>query len=520
MISKRLSFVWVLTISLCVLVGTAIAQPSKTVSRTAVVRQLEDIFNPRKLRNARSGVMVVQAGTTDTLYVQDGQKSFVPASNMKLYTTAAAIDTLGADWQYETKFMMDGKLTRGTLNGNLVIVGSGDPSLSGRYLDTQTTAILRNIAKELKAAGLRRVSGNLVGDDSYFREGYAPTWPWADAGEWYSTVSGALAVNDNCWDVLIYPGRKVGDKATVKVLFPTDGVLTFVCDVTTTGSEADGGKPSINIDRALDGNKITLTGSVPVGSAPYKEWGSVRYGGRMAVNAFAQALRAEGISISGKSVLKSEVEKPRTETRTRRGNREQAKALDLPILYTHKSPPLSRLIRIVNKPSQNFYADMVCRTLDRQQGGNGSWGGCERVVEKWLRQRVGADTYGFVMCDGSGLSRRGMVRPDLTVALLQHLDTVSAPANRKAFYDSLPIAGVDGTIASRMKRTAAAGNCHAKTGFIGAMRALSGYVDDKSGRRWVFSMMTNNFVIPVAEVNAAQDKAVELLANLEGELID
>ena len=499
--------------------GTAIAQSdaetsapavgAKIFSRSEVAQKIDAILDTPAFRNARWGVMIEEAGSSEPLYVREADKSYVPASNMKMYTTAAAVDMLGADWQWETKFLGLGKISNGTLRGDLVMLGSGDPSISGRYQDTQTTAILRNIAKAVKASGVTRISGNVIGDDSYFSEDYAPTWPWADLPEWYSTESGALAVNDNCWDALIVPSKKVGQKATIKKVFPEGEIVTFVSEVETTVSAKEGGKTSINISRRPDSNVVTLSGSLPVDAAPYKEWGSVRYGSQMAVRSMVAALRAEGIRVGGKALVTSQM------TAEQKKNVENPR--EMMVLYVHKSPTLSRVIRMINKPSQNFYADMLCRTLDKVQGGTGNWSGCERVVEKWLRETVGADTYGFAMMDGSGLSRRNMVRPDLSVALLKHLNNVSKEDAKKAFYDSLPIAGVDGTIASRMKKTAAACNCRAKTGYIGSMRSLSGYVDDKVGRRWVFSMMANNFVTPVSNANAAQDQVVELLANLEGE---
>ena len=509
--SKR----FITTLFLCCATVYACAQDvttatAKAISRAEIAKKLDSVFHTKTFRNARWGVVITQAGSTETLYTSEPGKSYVPASNMKLYTTAAAIDILGPDWCWQTRFVGDGPIKNGTLRGNLIMIGNGDPSISGRYQNTETTAILQNIAKQIKAAGIRRISGNLIGDDSYFEEGYAPTWPWADIPEWYSTESGALAVNDNCWDALIYPAAKIGKNATIRPVFPEKGLVTFVSEVVTTVPQKQGGKTTVNISREMNSNTVTLNGEIPVDASPYKEWGSMHHGAQMAVSSMANALRAEGITIAGNCCVLSEM--------TEAKKQKLKKADELNPVYIHRSPNLAAIIRFINKPSQNFYADMLCRTLDKTQGGDGSWSGCERVVGKWLKNHVGADTYGFVMCDGSGLSRRGMVRPDLTAALLRHLNSATS-ATVQAFYDSLPIAGVDGTIAARMKNTAAAGNCHAKTGYIGSMRSLSGYVDDKSGRRWIFSMMANNFVAPVSEANAAQDKAVEILANLEGPLV-
>ncbi len=484
----------------------------KTISRAEVKTALDGIFQQDEFRNARWGVLVCEANSTVPLYDMDSNKSFVPASNMKLYTTAAATDILGADWCWKTEFCTFGKVKDGVLHGDLVWVGSGDPTFSGRMMkDTQTTAILRGVAAELKKAGVRCITGNVIIDDSYLgKEDFPESWPWGDMAEWYSTESGAVAVNDNCWDATVVPGKTVGSKVAIKRVFPTTNYATFVNDVTTTIAKKDGGKNTLRYLRGQDNNIVHFFGEVPIDTEEYKEYGSLRFGEKLAATEFRAALRAEGIRVAGRALVLADLPKKKRAALCSANNRK--------VLYTRVSPPLRTVISFINKPSQNYYADMLCRTLARTQGFDGSWETCEPTLVKWLHDKVGVDTYGFAMRDGSGLSRRNMVTPHLTVELLRYLNNVAAPANRKAFYDSLPIAGVDGSIAGRMKDTAAAGNCHAKTGYIGHMRTLSGYVDDKSGHRWIFSMMINNYVTETSSANDAQDKAVEYLANLEGEI--
>ncbi len=483
------------------------------LSRSEIVAQIDTILNHPDFRNCRWGVMITDANSTTPLYDRDGDKSFIPASNLKMYTTAAAIDLLGADWRWKTNFYANGKVRKGFLNGDLVVVGSGDPTLSGRYFDCGTTEVLRGLAQKLDKAGVHRISGNVIIDDSYMtQEDYCDSWPWADIPEWYSTESGAAAINDNCWDAFIVPAKKVGQFAKIQRVFPTTDFVTFVSEVMTTVPQAQGGSSSIRIYRPMDSNVITLSGTLPVDAKPYKEWGSVRYGERMFAAELRAALRKAGIRVSGKPLTLAQLSENKKQ--------QVAKRDSMTLLYTHESLPLKKVIALINKPSQNFYADMLCRTLDRECGGRGGWDGCDRVVRHWFTDTVGVQPFGMALADGSGLSRRNMVTPQLTVALLRRMNNGAAPEACSAFYDSLPIAGVDGTISGRMRNTPAAGNCHAKTGFIGHMRSLSGYVDDKSGRRWLFSMMANNYISPTSQVNGAQDKIVALLAGLEGELTE
>lgn len=467
--------------------------------RAALTKQLDQIFEAPAWRNAQWGVMVLDLDTSDVLYQRQADKAFMPASNLKLYTTAAALKTLGSNYRYETKFFVNGPIQRGTLRGDLIIVGSGDPSISGRYNpDLPTTAILHQWGKAIRDAGIRKIDGAIIGDDDCFDDKpWAGTWQLDYYQEWYAAESSGLAMNENCWDVTIVPGKAVGKKATIAPLLPTKYV-TFRNEVVTT---APNGKPEddleIEIQRPLDGNVVTLRGFIPQDHAPYKLWGSVHNGTLWTVTLLKEELERQGVRVTKGALDVDDL--PDKEKRLRR----EAWRL----IYTHVSPPLWQLVAIVNKPSQNFYADQLLKTLGYVKYRDGSFQAGERVVRELL-SAAGIDTTSLRMVDGSGLSRQNLVEPRMTVGLLAFMNW--QPEGR-FYYDSLPIAGVDGTLRKRMKGTAAEGRVHAKTGYIGRVRCLSGYATTKDKHTLAFSMMVNNYTVDTKLANDAQDSATLLL---------
>jgi len=484
--------------------STAIAgEPEKTT----LSRSLDELFDAPVWRNAQWGVQVIDLDTSEVLYQRQAEKGFLPASNMKLYTTAAALKTLGANYRYETKIFINGSVSKDhVLHGDVIVKGSGDPSISGRYNpDVPTTAILRQWAMAIRQAGIRKITGAIIGDDDCFDDQpHAGTWQLDYYQEWYAAESSGLALNENCWDVTVYPGRKPGTPAKLVPLFPTKYV-TFKNDILTTAP--DGKTDSdldIQIQRPLEGNTITLRGEIPVNHAPYKLWGSIHNGTLWTVTLLAEELERQGVRVAKGCIDVDDL--PDKESRLKRDRWK--------LIYTHVSPPLSQLVAIVNKPSQNFYADQLLKTLGLVKYGKGSFEAGERVVREFLTT-AGLDTTSFRMMDGSGLSRQNLVEPRLTVGLLAFMAWQPEGA---AFYDSLPIAGVDGTLRKRMTGTPAQGNVHAKTGYIGRVRCLSGYATTMDKHRLAFSMMVNNYTVDTRLANDTQDTATVLLVNFSEHL--
>jgi len=489
---------------------TNLASANSTTSVTAgghndkatMVRHLDAIFNAPKWRSGRWGVMVQDLGTSEILYQRDADKSFMPASNLKLYTTSAAYVTLGKDFQYETPIYASGNIDAdGTLHGNLVVVGSGDPSISGRYQkEHPTTGTLAEWTAAVKAAGIKAVDGAVIGDDDVFDDSpVAGSWQLDYLQEWYAAESTGLAINDNCWDALVIPAASAGAPATIESLYPTpythfiDHVMTEANGDPIPGPDSD--EDPVNMTREPDTNDITLSGTVTAGSKPIALWGSVHNGTLWSVTLFNNELARQGIKVS--QGAKDIDDLPRNEAAALKANRGK-------LVHVHKSPPLSKILAFLLKPSQNFYADMLLKTLGAHYKGIGSFRRGRDVVKDYLTS-AGVDAGSLSMVDGSGLSRQDLVEPRMTLAILRNL---SERPDFAEYENALPIMGVDGTLRSRMKNTPAQGNVRAKTGTINRVRSLSGYLTTISGRHLAFVMMGNEYEPATSQATRAQDEAV------------
>lgn len=533
--------------SLAVLLGCATSAFAQD-SLGNLQQSLNEIFDAPTWRNARWGVMVFDMTTSEVLYERDSTKSFMPASNLKLYTTAAATEALGPDFQYETKVYASGTTTsQGVLRGDLVVVGSGDPSMSGRYNDLitsaggfaqlgvsaqdwSTTAILRRWVQSVKDAGIKKIEGSVVGDDNIFddRE-LTSSWSIGYYSDWYAAENSGLAINDNCWDIMITPGDAVGAPATIRPVLDTKYVK-FVNNVVTgeprkrrgtqppsgaesttatasaaeslstataTASTSDDSEPSISFTRDLETNEVTVSGTIALGASPFKEWGTVRNGTLYTTTLLVEELKRAGIGVVKGAKDIDDLEPAAAGKLTKnRGT----------LLHTHVSPPLSSIVAVVNKPSQNFWADQLLKTIGAAESthGRGSYNSGEEVVKNWLEQEE-VPARSLQMHDGSGLSRMDMVEPQMTVGLLR---AMAESPFAEVFEASLPIMGVDGTLRSRMRGTPAHKNVLAKTGTIGMVRSLSGYLTTEEGHKLAFSMMANNYTAPTARATEAQDQAV------------
>ncbi len=486
-------------VTLAVAILTIASGRAMATETVALGPQLDALFDNPIWSNARWGVKIIDLDTSKTLYERDPAKGFMPASNLKLYTTAAALEYLGPDYRFETNLYITGSLEKGVLRGDILVVGSGDPSISGRYNDdTPTTAILNQWVDAVRTAGIRRIEGAVVGDDDAFDESYlSGSWQLDYFQEWYAAENSGLAINENCWDANVTPGPRPGTPALVKLEIPTRFITVRNEVVTTAPSGKKGGDPPIEFTRDYEENIVTVRGFIPTDAAPFHIWGGVRNGTLYTATLLREALNRAGIKVAKGARDIDDIK-----------DKAAARAVDKrALLITHVSPPISRIVAMVNKPSQNFYADQLLKVVGRAAYKSGDNNSGERAVRDMLTT-AGLEASGLQMVDGSGLSRQDLVEPRLTAGLL------AWAATRPWFqfyHDSLPIAGVDGTIASRMKGTIAKGVVHAKTGFIGRVRSLSGYTTTTANRRIVFSMMNNNYLTPTKAVNDAQDAACLLM---------
>jgi D-alanyl-D-alanine carboxypeptidase/D-alanyl-D-alanine-endopeptidase (penicillin-binding protein 4) len=353
---------------------------------------------------------------------------------------------------------------------------------------------------KIREAGIRSISGNIIGDGRVFTEQYYyGGWEVEDLPYWYAAGSSGLALEENCYRFLSAPGEKVGDKARITLIPDTDYVT--VVNETRTGEPGSGTDLDI-VYRDPEGNTVRFARSIALDKEPFQQRGSVWDGPRYAAFLLMEALEREGIEVEGGALNIRSLGDPGQFDRIPPGGRR--------LLVVHTSPPLSRITAIINKPSHNFFADQVLRTLGAQKGKAGSFEGGVDVVKDWLRSIDAPDVDHFQMLDGSGLARRNYVQPRQFCSVLRTL--YNNLELREVYYDSLPIAGKDGGLDNRMTWDSTRGNVHAKTGYIGNVRSLSGYVTTASRGVVVFSFLVNQNLEGVSEADTVIDEACRILA--------
>lgn len=495
--------------------ATATAAPS-TASSPAAARTVEElggriseVLRRSEIAPAQLAVKVASLDTGRILYEENAGKLLLPASNMKVYTVAAALDRLSPDFRYTTSVYANSRPdANGTLRGDLIIYGRGDPTFSASFNDGDYYKAIDELAARIAASGVKRIEGNLVGDESYFtgpRLGFG--WEWDDLQSSDGAEVSALSVNNNALDVFVTPGASVGAPAAV-VTGPVTNVVTVVNRV-TTGPR--GTKRDVRVVRPLGENVLDVSGTVPLTDGPLADKGYVgSYALTRPALLFADMLKAslirQGVTLAGQTQM--------IDARAR-GN-QQLQPTALVELTSVQSRPLSVIAAQCLKPSQNLYAELILRTLGRVSGTvdpkvNTVDSGIE-VVKAFLRD-AGIGPREIVMADGSGLSRHNLITADATMRLLVYM---SRHRYASAFREALPIAGIDGTLKNRFKGTPAAGNLRAKTGTINTVATLSGYVTSASGERLVFSILLNNYPEAPGERRIYLDAIAVALASFAG----
>ncbi len=444
----------------------------------ALASNLNRIFHAPAMAQGVWGVEVKSLDSGKRLYALNPQTLMMPASNMKIVTLSVAAETLGWDFRFKTRLETTARIANGVLEGDLFIVGGGDPTINGR--GSRADAVLDEWAAALKADGITRIDGNIVADGSAFgANGLGQGWSWDDLQYAYAAPASALEFNENTAPLTIIPGARPGDQA--KLELPPDTGLGLVHHVVTG---AAGSATTIDFERLPNGKWLDVTGSIAADAPPAAREVAVsnpsRYFARMTLN----GLSARGITVAGLPL-----------DRTDRTVLDPAPRR---VLIESLSPTLRDVAKTMMKVSQNLYAETLLRTVGKEKA--------HEVLASW---NIPDRTY--VQADGSGLSRYDYVTADMIVTILERM--FKDPRHHDAFTAALPIAGTDGTISSRLKSTRAEGNALAKTGSIANVRALSGYVRTRDGETLAFSILANAFTVSPATVNWIADVAVEELAN-------
>jgi D-alanyl-D-alanine carboxypeptidase/D-alanyl-D-alanine-endopeptidase (penicillin-binding protein 4) len=419
-----------------------------------------------KVRNGTWGAMVISLTTGDTLFSQNAGASLNPASTLKLFTTALAFDQLGPEHRFSTDVFRQGDISNGTLYGNLIIRGGGDPALSRRYFDGDGNGPMRTLARQVAAAGIRRVSGDVIGDDHAFEEKPVPDgWRQRYLHASYAARVSALSLNENLVFIVVTPGRS-GAPGTVR-LEPATTAFN-VTNVSTTRARSRGAQVVVT---GGDDGVIRVRGWIGVASEPKVYSLVVPEPATFTTGAFTRALRDAGVIVEGRARVG--ITPPSA-----------VRVASLP------SPPLAELAGVMNRESINHFAELIFRNAARQASplGVGSASMGNALLRDFMELRVGASPRDVFAADGSGLSTLDRVTARSMVQLLAYAH--HAPWSRQ-FHESLPVAGREETLRLRMRHTPAQGNLHAKTGTTNDVVALSGYVAARSGEVLAFAFLYN-----------------------------
>lgn len=468
---------------------SGVAQEKKTGERFA--QRAESLLGAAPVNKGEWGLLVVDAATGETLHEKNADRYFTPASNMKLLTTALALDKLGPAYRFRTTVETHGAIAQGILSGDLILVGRGDPNLSNRKFpfdvkeefDGPPEKVLIELADQIVARGVKEISGDIVGDDSYFpRDRYPDGWEIDDMVWEYGAAISAIVLDDNTVTLTLTPGEKAGDRV-VGVVEPVTPDFA-VRDEVMTSDKAE--KADLTLVREPGSNMVVLSGTLPARSAPQKRVLAIQEPAQHAASTLARLLADRGVKFWG-SLRANHEPDPAEATRT--------------VLAEHVSLPLGDTLKLVNKISQNLHTEILLRTAARQQG---RWAKSDDLLKfpEEFYAKVGIAPGDVVQEDGSGMSRHDLVTPRALVALLLYAQKQSW---FPVYFGSLPVAGIDGTLSDRMKKAGMMGRIHAKTGSVAHVQTLSGYADTPGGRRLVFSFLSNNESVQDHQVHDALD---------------
>ena len=464
---------------------------SISTGRDASLRAfIDSLVEAQEFSNAHWGILVVDPERGDTLYSRNAGKLFMPASNMKILTSATALTQLGADFRYRTTFGARGQVSGGTLTGDLVVIGRGDPSVSDHMLHDAMLPI-RAIADSIAARGIHHVTGRVAAAGDHFpgsELGFG--WSYDDFEDSYSAPVDELLFNEGFSELHVKAGERAGDPVTV-VVRPARSVPRVRVSASTVAA-APGDSARRRANTLVARKDSTSWDVILTGTLAARDTAVIEVTHHNATDAYLAAVR-EALADRGVSF-----DDQPTDTLAR-----------VDTIATLTSPPLSEILKALMKPSQNQIAEMLFRTTALEKSGAGRPDSARAIVERQIASWGAAVPQEAVVRDGSGLSRYDYISPQTVVRIL---DAMKKAPTFGVFYDALPIAGVDGTIRNRMKGTPAENNVHAKTGSVAQSRSLSGYVTTADRHMLIFSFLSNNWTVPIRSVERVQDAIAVRLA--------
>lgn len=465
----------------------AAADPSELPAWLAAVAQ-------GPLARAHWGVAVWDLEASRWVARHAADRYFVPASNLKLVVSGVALERLGPGYRWTTSVYATGPLgADGVLHGDLVLYGRGDPNLSGRHFGSPT-AVFEALADSLTARGVRRVTGDLLADESHWDADHVRgDWSGYDLLWWYAAPVGALGYNDNSIDFAVRPGSRVGVPPVVQG--SPGSAFWALQNRAVTGPP--GSERTFDLTRVPGTNRVVAYGALPLDAAPRTEYFAVIDPAGWAGAVFRETLAARGVAVDGQVRTVSDPGvSPIASGDTLR-------------LATWASPPLARVVESINGRSQNWHAEQVLKTLGKEVRGEGSWA-AGLAVERATLADLGVDTTAFLLRDASGLAATNLVTAEGIVGLLR---AARAAPWAGDFVASLPVAGESGSLRRRFAGAVGAGRVRAKTGYIENVYALSGYLTTLAGREYAFSVLLNQTGPGSGGATEAIDRLVNALVS-------
>lgn len=452
--------------------------------------EVEEIFQQSRASNAFWSV-VVRDSSGQLLEAHNPDKLVRPASNLKLLTSAAVLNELGEDYTFKTRMYGYGHQEGRTWRGDIIIQGSGDPSISGTFFDEDRFHVFEKFYSVLDSLGISRIDGNLIGNTSFFDdEPYPKGWNWDDLTYYYGVEISALSFNENAVDLQVFANDDVGETPRIQ-WFPFDtDYVTFLNDqvITPSNSEFDE-----FYRRILGTNTIRLESKVPQNY--YEEESlAVMNAPRFFMDTFAKYLEDGNIVLNGRILIDNQ--------QTNYGSR------DYTTLAVHESPPLKNLLREMNKESNNFYAEMLLKTAAAER--YDTQGSTELGISliKDFAHHVGMDTTEIEMTDGSGMSPSTLLTMNDLNKMLVHL--LDAPGF-DSYWQTLAIGGIDGSLENRFRQSPLLGRVNGKTGYVSGVRSLSGIMPTQSGEKLLFSIATNNYTEETSYIDWLHERLLEQL---------
>ena len=467
-------------------------RPQQPVPQRSLLHITADTVLQMNLRDTQWGIEVLDQSNNQVIFSENTYRHFVPASNTKLVVTTVAMGTLGPDWRYQTPFYLGGA-PGDTAPTSLLIVGRGDPTMSGRFHNRDDFAAVKMLADSLVARGVKRISGDIIVDATYFTpEAVHSSWEIGDLPWYYAAPTAAFGIGEAALRLIVAPGATVGAPAKASVV-GSEIPMPLVMRATT---DTAGASSTINVDYEAWPDTLVITGKVAVNKAD-SSWIAVPDPALFAAQSLRTALAQKGVRTTGNvRVVRDSLEASQIRS-----------AYTTTPAVTWTSPPMRDIIAAILKPSQNWIAEQLVRTLGAQYRGRGSWSAGLNVERRYLIDVAGIDSTFFSLRDASGLSAQNLLSPRAFIMLLEHARKAPWSADYRA---ALPTPGMRGaTLSNRLAGFEQ--NVFAKTGSIANVNTLSGYVRTLDGRDLTFTILSNGSGRPSAEVRRGIDKLVSAM---------